>query len=75
MDANSHSEQIMTLCLKVDEYLKTVKKSLAYDEDHSEFQDHYSFLLEETLKANWQVHRIAEKIHCEEFRCNLESQE
>ena len=38
MDENSNSEQIMTLCLKIDEYLKTVKKSLAYGEDHSDFQ-------------------------------------
>ncbi|MEM9273807.1 MAG: hypothetical protein AAGA80_12690 [Cyanobacteria bacterium P01_F01_bin.143] len=75
MKENTDPKQIMTLCLKVDEYLKTVKKSLAYDSDNSDFQDHYSFLLEETLQANWQVHCIAEKIHCEEFRHNLETQE
>ena len=52
-------QQITNLTIKLDEYLKTVKKSLSYDGDSSDdFVNHYWDLLTDAEKINWQIQEI-----------------
>ena len=67
MSQKSRPEQIITLCLRVDEYLKIIQKSLAYDEDNSKFENHYWEILKVTKQANWQIHNLATDIEQENF--------
>ena len=67
MTENSRADQIITLALKIDEYLKTIQKSLAYDEDTSNFENHYWEILEVAEQANWQIHNLATDIKQENF--------
>ena len=68
----SKAEEIISLCLKVDEYLKTINKSLDFDSDNSEnFENHYAELIEETIRTNWKVHNLAQQLTCDDFRRNL----
>ena len=69
----SYAEQIMHHCLLVNDYLKTIKKSVMADGQEIEgFVDHYSDLIETTLSISWQIHEAAELINREDFRRNLE---
>lgn len=62
-------EQIITQCLKVDEYLKTLQKALVFDEqDSNSFENTYHQMLDEMIAANWKTHNIAEQLTREEFR-------
>ena len=52
-------QQITNLTIKLDEYLKTVKKSLSYDGDSSDdFVNHYWDVLTDAEKINWQIQEI-----------------
>ena len=65
--------EIMTRCLKNDAYLKTIQKALVFDEDDkNSFENTYNDMLDELIKENWAIHRIAEMLSVEEFRRNLE---
>lgn len=69
---NTYAEQIMLHCLLINDYLKTIKKSVMSDGQEIEgFQDHYSDLIETVLSVNWQIHEAAELISREDFRRNL----
>lgn len=64
--------EIMTRCLKNDAYLKTIQKALVFDEDDKDsFENTYNDMLEELIKENWAIHRIAEKLSIDNFRQNL----
>ena len=66
MTENSRTDQIITLALKIDEYLKTVKKSLSYDGDlESKFENHYWEILTQAETLNWQIHNLATDIEQE----------
>ncbi len=68
----SKAEQIIDHCLEVDARLKTVKKSLAYDEDNIQgFVNHYGEILEKAIADNWKVHDLATGISRDDFRRNL----
>ena len=68
----SYAEQIMLHCLLVNDYLKTIKKSVMLDgQDIDGFVDHYSDLIETVLSVNWQIHEAAELISREDFRRTL----
>ena len=69
----SYAEQIMHHCLLVNDYLKTIKKSVMVDgQDIEGFVDHYSDLIETVLSINWQVHEAAELISREDLRSDPE---
>jgi hypothetical protein len=62
----SHAEQIMHQCLLVNDYLKTIKKSIMADgQDVEGFVDHYSDLIEMAIALNWRNHNVAESISFE----------
>lgn len=79
--------EIMNRCLKNDAYLKTLQKALVFDEQDGRielrrstaqsrphldsFENTYNDMLEELIKENWAIHRIAEKISIDDFRRNL----
>ena len=64
----SKAEEIIISCLKIDEYLKTINKSLDFDSNNSDdFENHYTSLIEEAIKINWKVHNLAEKITQDNF--------
>lgn len=66
---NSHAEQIILQCLKLDEYLKTIKKALVFDEDDVEsFENTYNEILNEAIAINWRNHDVAEQISRDDFR-------
>ena len=68
MNQNSRPHQIITLCLKVDEYLKTIQKALVFDEqDNNSFENTYHQILNEAKQANWQIHNLANDIERENF--------
>ena len=72
MKNNNYSDKIIHLCLKNDEYLKTLQKALVFDEDDVQsFENTYYEMLKEMIETNWQVHRIAEQMRQDEFRCKL----
>ena len=53
--SKNYSEKIITLCLKNDEYLKTLQKALVFDEeDCDSFENTYHEMLKELIEANWQ---------------------
>jgi hypothetical protein len=63
------AEQIMLQCLQINDYLKTVKKSIMADgQEIDGFLDHYSDLIQVALETNWQIHNAAEAISREDFR-------
>lgn len=68
MTKKSRPTQIITLALKLDEYLKTIKKSLSYDGDlENKFENHYWQILTEAETVNWQIHDLATDIERENF--------
>ena len=68
----SKAEEIISLCLKIDEYLKTINKSLDFDEMNSEaFENHYAVLIEETIKSNWEIRNLAQQLTRDDFHRNL----
>ena len=59
MKNRNRLQQITNLTIKLDEYLKTVKKSLSYDGDSSDdFVNHYWDVLTDAEKINWQIQEI-----------------
>ena len=59
MKNRNRLQQITNLTIKLDEYLKTVKKSLSYDGDSSDdFVNHYWNVLTDAEKINWQIQEI-----------------
>ena len=69
MQEKSKAKQIMTQCLLVNDFLKTIKKSILTDgQNIKSFEDHYSDLIDMALSANWQIHEAAELISHDEFR-------
>ena len=72
MRDDSYSKQILLHCLLVNDYLKTIKKSIECDgQDIDGFVNHYSDLIETVLSINWQIHEAAELIERDDFRKNL----
>ncbi|MGK7892753.1 MAG: hypothetical protein AB4372_03665 [Xenococcus sp. (in: cyanobacteria)] len=70
----SNSENIILLCQKNDEYLKTLQKALVFDEqDINNFENTYHEMLSEMIDNNWRIHRIAEELNQKEFRRILEN--
>ena len=66
---NTPSKQIMTLCLKINDYLKTLQKAFVFDEqDNNSFENTYHQLLNEIIQSNDQIHDIAEKLSYEKFQ-------
>lgn len=71
MKNQSKAEQIMIQCLLVNDYLKTISKSLAADgQNIDEFIDHYSDLIDMIISINWENHDTAEAITRDDFRRN-----
>jgi hypothetical protein len=71
MEEQSHAEMIMHHCLLVNDYLKTIKKSIMADgQDIEGFVDHYSDLIDMAISINWENHHVAETITYEDFRRN-----
>ncbi|MDJ0591113.1 MAG: hypothetical protein QNJ72_14145 [Pleurocapsa sp. MO_226.B13] len=67
----SQAEKIMHHCLLVNDYLRTIKKSIMSDgQDIDGFVDHYSDLIEMAIALNWRNHNVAEKMSIDEFRRN-----
>ena len=72
MEEKSKAEMIMLQCLLINDYLKTVKKSIMADgEDIEGFLDHYSDLIQVALDLNWEIHTAAEAISRDDFRRNI----
>lgn len=68
----SKAEEIILNCLKINDYLKTIKKSIMTDaQDMNQFEDHYSDLIQVALDINWSNHEAAEQISRDDFRRNL----
>ena len=72
---NTPSKQIMNLCLKMHDYLKTLQKALVFDDqDDNSFENTYHQLLNEIIQSNDQIHDIAEKLGYEKFQLDQISQ-
>lgn len=72
LEDKSDAEKIMLGCLLLQDYLKTIKKSIIADgQDIDGFFDHYSDLIEQAIALNWKNHDAAEAISREDFRHNL----
>lgn len=68
--------EIMMRCLKNDAYLNSIKKALLFDEDNLGcFQNTYDEMLDELIKENWAIHRIAESLSVQEFHRILKDKE
>jgi hypothetical protein len=72
MEDKSKAEMIMLQCLLINDYLKTMKKSIMADgQDIEGFLDHYSDLIQVALDLNWDIHNAAEAISRDDFRRNI----
>ena len=69
-------EQIMLLCLKNNAFLQMIQKALVFDEDDSEsFYSTYNLILDELIKDNLLIYKIAKNLSLEELKQNSEEPE
>lgn len=62
-------EQMISKCLTIDDYLKTIKKSLMADgEDVQGFNDHYSDLIQQVIDLNWENHDTAYELSHKDYK-------
>lgn len=65
----SQAEQIISHCLTIDDYLKTIKKALMADgEDVQGFNDHYSEMIQQIIDVNWQNHDLAYELSRKDYK-------
>lgn len=66
---SSNGEMIMCNALRINANLKTVYKALLHDEDMIDnFLNDYQYILEDSIKINWQTHEIGEDVSHQEFK-------
>ena len=65
----TEAEQIISQCLTIDDYLKTIKKALMADgEDVQGFNDHYSELIQQVIDLNWHNHDTAYELSHKDYK-------
>ena len=66
----------MLLCLKNNAFLQMIQKVLVFDEDDGEsFYSTYNLILDELIKDNLLIYRIAKNLSLEESKQNPEEPE
>lgn len=65
----SKAEQMISQCLTIDDYLKTIKKALMADgEEVQGFNDHYSELIQQVIDLNWCNHDLAYELLIKDYK-------
>ena len=73
MKEQNDPQKIQLLCLEIEDGLKTIGKSLTFDEDDNDsFQNTYDWIIERLVTATGEIHDIAESQRINKFRNQLD---